>query len=145
MFNFHIEAKDQSLTRRGILSTVASIYDPLGFLAPFVLIGKGILQEMCHSGSDWDDPLPDKLHPRWEKLKDDLVNLKQIQIPRCYKPNDFGKVIAMELHHFCDASTSGYGQCSYLRFIGEDKVHCTLVSGKARVAPIKVVTIPASS
>ncbi|XP_038070490.1 uncharacterized protein LOC119739571 [Patiria miniata] len=142
MFNFHIEAKDQSLTRRGILSTVASIYDPLGFLAPFVLIGKGILQEMCHSGSDWDDPLPDKLHPRWEKWKDDLVNLKQIQIPRCYKPSDFGKVIAVELHHFCDASTRGYGQCSYLRFIGEDKVHCTLVSGKARVAPIKVVTIP---
>ncbi|XP_022085513.1 uncharacterized protein LOC110976501 [Acanthaster planci] len=142
MFHFHIETKDQTPTRRGILSTVASIYDPLGFLAPFVLIGKGVLQEMCHNGVSWDDPLPDDLRPRWEKWKNDLLNLKQIQIPGCYKPNDFGKVIAVELHHFSDASTRGYGQCSYLRFIGEDKAHCTLVSGKARVAHIKVVTIP---
>ena len=35
------------LTRRGILSTVASLYDPLGFIAPFVLEGKRVLQEMC--------------------------------------------------------------------------------------------------
>ncbi|XP_033113563.1 uncharacterized protein LOC117114125 [Anneissia japonica] len=38
-FEFRIVLKDQPLTRRGILSTVASIYDPLGFLAPFILKG----------------------------------------------------------------------------------------------------------
>lgn len=58
--------KDQPATRRGILSTVASIYDPLGFLAPYVLAGKKILQEMCHQGVGWDDPLPEMLKPRWE-------------------------------------------------------------------------------
>ena len=142
MFNFHIQSKDHSLTRMGILSSVASIYDPLGFLAPFVLIGKGILQEMCQNGVVWDDPLPDRLRPRWEKWNDDLSNLKEIHIPRCYVPNGFGKVVSVELHHFSDASTHGYGQCSYLRFIAEDKVHCTLVAGKARVAPVKIVTIP---
>jgi hypothetical protein len=47
-----------------------------------------------------------------------------------------------ELHHFSDGSTSGYGQCSYLRVIGKEKVHCVLVAGKARVAPTKLVTIP---
>ncbi|XP_049336637.1 uncharacterized protein LOC125802479 [Astyanax mexicanus] len=53
-----------------------------------------------------------------------------------------GKVQRTELHHFSDASTHGYGQCSYIRVVGEDKVHCSLVMGKARVAPTKVVTIP---
>ncbi|XP_050413224.1 uncharacterized protein LOC126827753 [Patella vulgata] len=34
-FQFHITLNDKPLTRRGILSTVCSIYDPLGFIAPF--------------------------------------------------------------------------------------------------------------
>ena len=50
-FNFRITLKDQPPTRRGILSTVASVYDPLGFVAPFVLNGKRVLQEMCRQGT----------------------------------------------------------------------------------------------
>ncbi|XP_014677999.1 PREDICTED: uncharacterized protein LOC106817812 [Priapulus caudatus] len=53
-FKFQIEARNQPLTRRGVLSTIASIYDPLGFIAPFVLVGKSILQgnvpEGCRLG-----------------------------------------------------------------------------------------------
>ena len=44
-FQFRIILKDKPFTRRGILSTVSSIYDPLGFAAPFLLEGKRILQE----------------------------------------------------------------------------------------------------
>lgn len=42
-FKIHIQLKGQPTTRHGILSTVASIYDPLGFVAPYVLNGKRIL------------------------------------------------------------------------------------------------------
>ncbi|KAK0150857.1 hypothetical protein N1851_008021 [Merluccius polli] len=49
-FTFSIDVKDHPPTRRGILSAVASLYDPLGFVAPFTLIGKCILQELCHRG-----------------------------------------------------------------------------------------------
>ena len=49
----------------------------------------------------------------------------------------------MEFHHFSDASQNGYGQCSYLRLIdNNDRIHCSLVMGKSRVAPLKPVTIP---
>lgn len=41
-FKFRVQVKLNPLTRRGVLSTVASIYDPLGFIAPFVLLGKQI-------------------------------------------------------------------------------------------------------
>ena len=54
-FNFRIELKDKPCTRRGILSTISSIYDPLGFIAPVVLVGKKILQDICHTNS-WDKP-----------------------------------------------------------------------------------------
>ena len=42
-----------------------------------------------------------------------------------------------------DASQVGYGQCSYLRLVDENgRIHCSLVMGRARVAPLKTVTIP---
>lgn len=45
-FQFRIELKDQPFTRRGVLSTVCSIYDPQGYVAPVTLKGKQILQQM---------------------------------------------------------------------------------------------------
>jgi len=93
---------------------VDSTYDPIGFISPFVLEGKAILQEMCKRP---DEPIPNELLRRWNKWKSDMANLKEIRIPSCYKPTDFGPVIRTELHHFSDASTDGYRICSYLGFI----------------------------
>ena len=129
-------------TRRGILSAIASLFDPLGLFAPYVLKGKRILQVMCRRGVGWDDPVPQELNLEWEAWKGDQETLYQIRIPRCYHPPDFD-VRKVELHHFSDASTKGYGQCSYLRFISLDGgIYCCLVTGKSRVAPTKVTTIP---
>ena len=48
-----------------------------------------------------------------------------------------------ELHHFADASTFGYGNCSYLRIKDENnQVNVALVIGKSRVASTKITTIP---
>ena len=48
-----------------------------------------------------------------------------------------------ELHVFSDASSFAYGSCCYLRLVNQQgKTHCCFVAGKARVAPIKTVTIP---
>lgn len=66
-----------------------------------------------------------------------------IKFQRCVKPKDFGTVVLAEMHHFSDASTSGYGQCSFLRLINEsDQVHCSLLLGKSCVTPLKPITIP---
>ena len=44
---FKISIKEKPLTRRGMLSTLSSIYDRLGLGAPFQLIGKQIIQTIC--------------------------------------------------------------------------------------------------
>ncbi|XP_013873851.1 uncharacterized protein LOC106524553, partial [Austrofundulus limnaeus] len=142
-FNFSVNTKDQPPTRRSLLSVISSLYDPLGFVAPFTLSGKSILQELCRRGTEWDDPIPDNLRSRWEDWKNDLEKLKSIVVPRCYHPPDLRDIAKVELHHFSDASNIGYGACSYIRFISDDsKVHCSLVIAKARVAPTKVISIP---
>ncbi|XP_045078573.1 uncharacterized protein LOC123491568 [Coregonus clupeaformis] len=139
---FRVVVKENPLTRRGVLSTVALVYDPLGFMAPFILVGKQILQQMCRDKLSWDDPLPDDLRPLWESWLQDLKNLAGVRIQRYYLPSSF-KVQHYELHHFSDASMSGYGECSYLRAVSTSgEVHCSLVMGKSRVAPTKVTTIP---
>ncbi len=56
-FGFRIVLKDKSLTRRGILATVSSIYDPLGMASPFLFVGKKILQDLCKHKVDWDDDI----------------------------------------------------------------------------------------
>ncbi|XP_067941083.1 uncharacterized protein [Watersipora subatra] len=142
-FTFHHDTATKPDTRRGVLSTVASIFDPLGFLSPYILIGKNILQDMCRSSASWDDPLTGDLLSLWKEWKASIPDLTNISIQRCYQPTDFGDIFKAELHHFCDASTRGYGEVSYLRLVNtQGQVNCSLVMSKSRVAPIKPITIP---
>ena len=142
-FQFRVVVNERPLSRRGVLSTVASIFDPLGFVAPFILAGKQILQQMCRDKSDWDEPLSEELRPKWESWLLDLQNLADVKIQRCYLPASFKDVKKYELHHFSDASVTGYGECSYLRAISTSgQIHCSLVMGKSRVAPTKITTVP---
>ena len=142
-FQFRIELKDRPFTRRGVLSTVCSIYDPIGYVAPVVLEGKKILQQMCRDGLEWDSPVPDSLRPSWEKWRTEITDIEKLKVSRCFKPNNFNEVKSVEVHHFSDASVEGYGQCSYLRTVNQEKqAHCSFIVGKARVTPLKQSTIP---
>ena len=141
-FKFRIELKDKPCTRRGILATISTIFDPLGLIAPVVLVGKQILQEICH-GKDWDEPIDGEVLAKWERWRSQLPLLKQLDIAINFKPLHFGRIVTTQLHNISDASQSGYGQCSYLRLVDENgRIHCSLVLGKARVARLRSVTIP---
>ena len=141
-FSFIVQLKDTPNSRRGILSAIASIYDPLGFISPVVLVGKIILQRICKRGVSWDEPTSNDLQTCWDSWKSDLQSLQTLTIPRRFHPYPTSSSIKVELHHFSDASTQGYGACSYLRFINGNEIHCSLVASKARVAPSKGMTIP---
>ena len=141
--HFSHSSNETAPSRHSILATVASLYDPLILIAPYLLQGKRILREMCHKGTGWDDPPPVDLRQKWETWKNDLECLKSLQIPRCYAPQEFNNLSKVQLHHFCDASLTGYGTCSYLRVQNEQgNVHCSLITAKARVAPSKITTVP---
>ena len=143
IFEFRIVLQDRPLTRCGILSTVGSIYDPNGYLAPVMLKGRQVLQRMFCDKLDWDDPVPDELRAQWDTWRQGILSVKKFKVQRCFKPPNFGDVKLIELHHFSDASFEGYGQCSYIRLVNEDdKVYVSFVIGKARVTPMKQMTVP---
>lgn len=140
---FRIKVSDKPLTRRGLLSTISSIFDPLGLLAPFVLKGKRILQELIRDGHAWDDPVPENIANSWNEWKCQLPELMNLSIPRCYKDRELGQIVKTEIHNFSDASFSGYGQCSYIRQIDtKGKVSTALLMAKARVPPSRPITVP---
>ena len=142
-FCFRIVLKDAPLTRRGILASVSSVYDPLGFGAPFILPVKQLLQQLCAEQKDWDDKISGSQRATWERWRNSLHLLTDVRIRRCIRPEDFGEVCDASLHHFSDAATGGYGQVSYLRLVNaRDEVHCCFMMGKARVTPLKPVTVP---
>ena len=143
-FKFRITVKDKPVTRRGKLSSVSSIYDPLGFAAPFTITAKKLLQDLCREEKiGWDDELPDTYHRRWKEWLKELPLLERLSVPRCVKPVDFGEVKSRQIHIFSDASNVGYGSVAYQRLCdNEGHTHCSFLMGKACLAPIKAVTVP---
>ncbi|XP_077865904.1 uncharacterized protein LOC144353154 [Saccoglossus kowalevskii] len=141
---FRTRIKLKSATKRGMLSTISTIYDPLGLAAPAILPMRRTFQELCKAKIGWDDDIPPKQHKQWKKWLESLPQLEsEFRINRCMKPLDFGRAQHAELHHFSDASESGYGAVSYIRIINHsNEVNCALLMSKARVAPLKQITIP---
>ena len=139
---FYIKLADKPLTRRGLLSTLSSFY-PLGLGAPFLLKGRQIIQHLCRNRLNWDEPIDERSSHEWQKWKNNLSMVEDIKISRCYRPCGFERIINYSLHHFSDASECGYGQATYLRMVNDlEEVHCSLIFGKSRVAPVKYVSIP---
>ena len=78
-----------------------------------------------------------------KKWINQLNLLRNVHITRCFKPPKFGRIKETSIHHFPDASDSGYGQASYLHLVSETgRINCCLLLGKSCVAPIKYIMIP---
>ena len=142
-FKFEVQQLQKPVTRRGILSEVSSIFDPLGLVAPVLLPGRLLLQELCREELKWDDTPSVEQVARWKQWVSSLEVLKQTMIPRHYAVGLASGIADVQLHVFSDASEYGYGACAYLRIADKTGViTCQLVLGKSRVAPLKMHTLP---
>ena len=141
-FEFRINLKQKPLTRKGTLSLQSSVYDPLGFAAPFPIRGKLLIQPLCRGNLGWDEAIPEDMQIQCRKWKEKLQQLSQTWLGRYFKPASFSTVVESTLHHFSDALEYGYGQVSYRQLVDNmGKIHYSLVIGKARVAPLKCMTM----
>lgn len=81
-FEYNRESVCESITKRTILSEIASLFDPLGLLGPITVVGKIILQDVWQSGVGWDESLPEHIHERWLRLRYQLPFLNKLRVPR---------------------------------------------------------------
>ena len=59
-FRFAVAPPLKPRTRRGLLSTMNSLFDPLGFVAPVIIEARAIYRVLCQMGLEWDEPMPDR-------------------------------------------------------------------------------------
>ncbi|XP_071055143.1 uncharacterized protein [Onthophagus taurus] len=128
------------LTKRSVLSFIARLFDPLGWLSPLIITAKIFMQELWTRKLDWDESLPNDLVSKWTSFLDDFRGIPTIRVPRWLGMNS--DVTSIELHGFADASNNAFGAVIYLRVTKPGKVVISLIGSKTKVAPLKSVTIP---
>ena len=137
-FQFEID-NENSHTKRSVLSTTAKIFDLLGLLSPVVIRCKILVQELWLQNLQWDDPLPETLNTQWAEIKQDLILLNEINIPRYVFTSKERK---SEVHGFADASQRAYGCCIYTRTTIKGVSKINLLIAKSKVAPVKAQSLP---
>ncbi|XP_058467935.1 uncharacterized protein LOC131440560 [Malaya genurostris] len=137
-FMFRVLPMSENLknpTKRQVLSEMAKIFDPLGLLAPTVLLPKLLMQQLWKDEKDWDELIPKKYLHSWNRFRTELIDIGTAKIDRCVTTESTDK---MELHGFADASAVAYGCCIYIRNLKKcGKADLKLICAKSRVAPMK--------
>ena len=134
----------KSLRQCLVLSLVSKVFDPIGLVAPFTVGARLLLKNIWRvTGQQWDDELPQDIVQRCLVWSADLPKLENIKIPRSYFSEPFDNI---ELHTFGDSSQDIFSAAAFLRArvktsTGE-KTELAFALGKARVAPMKVMTVP---
>lgn len=129
-----------STTKRIMLSEVARLFDPTGFLSPVTIVGKTIIQRLWQENCGWDEQIPTHLKRQWLQLQSQLVYLNELKIPRWIGTS---RDTTMELHIFSDASSIAYAAAVYAKVTsGNNESSIMLVAAKAKVAPVKTISIP---
>ncbi|GFU38964.1 integrase catalytic domain-containing protein [Nephila pilipes] len=71
-------------TKRFILQILGRIFDPIGFLGPFIIRLKILFQELWAAEIDCDDKLPFYLDCKWQLRCSELKHLNNFEILRYY-------------------------------------------------------------
>ena len=116
VFTYRVNPPDEKfqLTKRNVLCKIVMLFDAMGFLLPYAIRTKILLQEMWTSGLDWGDPLDPSQARQAKKWFEELSELSDVQVPLCLQLNSLVETVST-LHTFTDASGDVYGAVTYVR------------------------------
>ncbi|KAF8373122.1 hypothetical protein PRIPAC_79551 [Pristionchus pacificus] len=95
-------------TKRSMLSSNASIFDPMGWLQPLILQSKLLVQLWCHE-LKWDQPVDTSIQSKFHELLNDIESFN-LEIPRY---NSMSSSNEIHLVAFADASKLAMGAVIY--------------------------------
>lgn len=142
VFQIHVDVSAKMpRTKREILSTIARLFDPMGWVAPVIIAAKIIMQQLWRCKCDWDETIPPLVHARWTAVYQALSGIDGMTLPRWTRRDS--DTVHYELHGFADASSVAYAAAVYLRVQSQSgEVAVTFLAAKSKVAPVKPTTIP---
>ena len=139
-FSFFASPVDKHTTKRSVLRIIASIYDPIGLIAPCVFYAKCMLQRLWRLSVDWDQPLPPNICEKWLIYLKQLPLLSELKIERQLLIANYTNC---QLIGFCDGSELGYGCVIFVRSENNQKqVKTNIIAAKSKVAPSQTISIP---
>ena len=140
MYTVDSNLSSDTCTKRQILKKTSTVFDPLGFLTPFTLVAKLIIQDLWRKNVGWDEEVDVSIQNAWKTWMQELSEIAQtFRVPRSF---DIQPTDDIQLHLFSDASEQAFGAVAYLRIQTIFNTRCHLIMAKSRVAPIKPLTLP---
>jgi hypothetical protein len=129
-------------TKRELVSAAFKFYDPMGYLAPFLVRSKVLVQRLQVGDYDWNRLIPEDLGHEWNRWISEVPSLGDIILRRCLRligPKVEQKMLVV----FGDASDLALGMAIYMRISYDDgQCESHLVMAKSKVAPKNVATLP---
>lgn len=131
--------KKRATTVAEVLSQLASVFDALQIVGPYIMAGKLFLQSLQMAKEfNWAMELTDEQQQWWDQWYAGLQTIAELSIPRWY---GIKKTEPVAVHAFADASTAGYGVIVYL--VSPSSAKVSFVQARSRVAnKRKQVSIP---
>ena len=126
-FRHSLQLDGFEFTKRNVLRRTASVYDPLGFLSPYVIRSKLLIQKAWLEAQDWDELLPTHHQQEWTKWFRELKDLELVKIPS-------PKVVELSIQTLSDASDNAYTAVVYARHVYEGG---NITARMIRLAPLK--------
>ena len=126
-------------SKRLLLSLLFKQYDPLGFATPYTIRGKVLLQRIMSMNLNWDDTIPNHYLNLWKNWLSCLTDLEKLRVKR-----HIGLGVKngnLSIHCFCDASIEAYACVFYLRIETNGVIEIAFLLSRARVTPMKAVSI----
>lgn len=145
LLKFHMVPRDileqnDTPTKRQLLSIAMSVFDPFGFVADFMVIGKILMQEVWRSGIGWESKLPNEIYIKFILWLDELPKIAQFKVPRFYFAGC--DILEIQLHLFCDASEEALATVGYWRIENTSDVKVVFVTGRTACAPMRFHSTP---
>lgn len=131
MLKISFPSEEVPATKRGILSKLAKIYDPLGLVSPLTLEGKLLFRDVGDAKLPWDVEINKEQLKRWRTWEQSLPVEEKVprSVARYQEPID-----EIVLHSFGDASTKGVGTAVYAVVRQQSGTTQQLVAAKSRLA-----------
>ncbi|XP_065078611.1 uncharacterized protein LOC135701683 [Ochlerotatus camptorhynchus] len=96
-------------TKRQVLSLVSRMFDPLGLVAPVIVIGKLLMKSIWKEELDWDEVLKNDMKKKCDYFLNALNGVTNLRMPRQMVVTGAS---AYQLHGFGDATLEAYGACT---------------------------------